>query len=243
MSAFSHLDILFLEGEQWGNGHKIRMQLFSQKVKKISPIVNIRFYSYEQCHKLSGSQVLLCDIRDFLPEKKVLDKYQMVVFLDYRGSPKAKQYFYVDTLPHFDMTIFEYKNALRFFLTDVPLEKKKRFTTIAFQRQKNILNKQNISQKQFLQLPLHWQKKRLPRQKFLQELKRKEKFVGYFGQSLLEALLLKKEVEVFAISHYHANLSKSFMQRWNASSMNALYLDGQGSKRLFALLQKYWQKT
>lgn len=242
MSCFNSLDILFLAGEQWGSGHKLRMDLFSQKVKKKFPAMVVGLYNYEQQDKLSGSQVLLCDIRDCMPDKKKLGQYQMVVFLDYRGSQKSQHYFYIDTLPHFDMTIFEYKNALRFFLTDVILEKQKPFSAVHVQKKKDVLNKQNMHKEQFLQLPLYQKKKRLPRQKFLHELRRKKKFVGYFGQSMLEALLLKKEVDIYPISGYHARLSKSFIQRWNASSLNALYLDGRGWERLLDRLQKNWNK-
>lgn len=57
---------------------------------------------------------------------------------------------------------------------------------------------------------------RLSRVQYLQKLRSSEKFLGYFGQSLFEALYLKTPCATFSISPIHRELS-NILERYNVS--------------------------
>jgi spore coat polysaccharide biosynthesis protein SpsF len=64
---------------------------------------------------------------------------------------------------------------------------------------------------------------RLSRLSFYSELKRSSIFVSYFGQGVLEAAFLKKNIILYSISDYHNTLSKHFSLLY--PSKNIGYID------------------
>ena len=64
---------------------------------------------------------------------------------------------------------------------------------------------------------------RLSRLSFYSELKRSSIFVSYFGQGVLEAAFLKKNIILYSISDYHNTLSKHFSLHY--PSKNIGYID------------------
>lgn len=254
---FEQIDIVFVQGKNEGNGHFLRMNLLANSIKKKHPKAQVALHNFENKKKLNGAEILVCDIRDYTLTEEVLNLYKLVIFLDNRNKNRNsnKNYVYADTLPHYNMTIHEYKNSLRYFLADeyffsgVLSRKKsgkifveKNFSSVVKYRRQG--NNRRLGKQNMLQLPLSFvgYTLRLPKKKFLQKLETKQNFVGYFGQSMLEALLLQKNVFLYPVSKYHAKLSHSFARRWNASKMNLLYLDNKGIERLLVFIEAEFKK-
>lgn len=255
MQDFPDIDILYPLGKDWGQGHFMRMKILAAAAAKKYPQAKVRLCLYKQRFSLLQDfqnnrvsvgennhppRILFCDVRELKIEEEITRCYAPVVFLDYAGKQKQEKFFYVNTLPHPTMNIQEYKTALRYFITDIPLyAARTKSGKISLQRKINIKTKYNYNT--IYQIPLKTNTKRLRRKEFIGLLQNKKQLVAYFGQSALEGLLLQKDVTLYSISQYHATLSKSFARRWNASGMNLLYLDNRGSERLLNLVEKIWQ--
>jgi len=229
--------ILAIIQSQQGSGHQKRMQAIQFALSSANICLDIVEYNNIKNHMADVQNLyktIILDNRDFnFPEQILLEKEKFkLIALDNRGEGRKQADVIIDSIPHFNMTNYELKEALKnslihpylfeihryFMSTNRNTKIENQITVLNNAKEysfflKKIKNKY-AKKKILLQLPNHINK-RLSSEVFIQKLINAEIVVTYFGQTMLDALYLKKKIYLYPISSYHLKLSKWFAQKWN----------------------------
>ena len=196
---------------------------------------------------LDDHSAFILDKRDAPFPEEIIQRDVKRIAMDNRGMGRCQAHLDIDTLPHYNMSIHEFKQALSHIMIPEFLGKKpskilhcrlkyfpgKKPVKKDFRsnyKESNIsINKKTGQQHLDMQL------------EYLSRLERSEPLYTYFGQTLFEAIYLGRRISLYDVSPYHRRLSRWFFRRWNALPSPAFYFDGKGlwrvSQKIYEFLQ------
>ena len=173
----------------------------------------------------------ILDKRDSSFPQEIIQKKIKRIALDNRGAGRSQAHLRIDTLPHYDMNMYEFKQTLKHVMLPCVLEQKA--SRVFISRLKFLSPLKLPATRHTRADHREWGRLSLDLQaKHLKKLENMECVIVYFGQTLFEAIYLGKKIFLYDISPHHGRLSKYFLVRWNSLLSRVLYFDGKGLERV-----------
>ena len=225
--------------EGYGYGHFYRILNLKDLLSYYEVETKIIFAWPDESIDLADGWVFLLDKRDVGFPKEIIQKKIKRIALDNRGAGRSQAHLNIDTLPHFDMDLHEFKYSLRHVMLPKFLRRKpsrvnearikyllpsrlklKRWDGSKTEGDEGLRNM--TSEKRHIELQFE----------HLRNLEDQKVIFTYFGQTLFEGIYMGKKIFMYDISAYHRRLSQYFFRIWSAFTLPGFYFDGKGLLRV-----------
>ncbi|MFZ5627912.1 MAG: hypothetical protein ACOY5B_02205 [Spirochaetota bacterium] len=221
--------VLIITGSEneYGSGHEMRMHALALELKRHKVTVQKLVLSDgESADPPLAYDLAILDRRDTAFPGFVVSSGARRIAIDNRGRGRAEADLVYDALPHTAMNDGEYSAALAAVVLPRHVsvhECRSGAATVS-------LYADAATARANADFPPATG--RLSPQEFTAQMLKAERIACYFGQTLFEACYLGKQVQLYPVSDYHAELAEDFVRRLGQTPGLLSSLDGRGLDRL-----------